>query len=170
MATNRSSSGITTPPPRRSRRRGTSSPPPSTPSFSGLNPTSDIGSPYICPLTRELPIDPATAEDGLIYERAAIAEHILQCLDSLLYSPVTGEPMGPRLTTAFAVRGDIGALVRTGSLRGRLAGSWLARLHEDAAAAEAARIVQSFTGAGATGRLGFWLNPRVENQMMGMAA
>lgn len=113
---------------------------------------------FLCPLTHELLVDPARAEDDRVYERAAIAEHIREAADEQLTSPVTGQPMGPRLTTAFSVRERIERLVRSGALRGPLAERWLARLREDAAAAEAARIIQSVTGAVATGRLGLWLS------------
>jgi hypothetical protein len=121
---------------------------------------------WTCPLTLELPVDPTTAEDGRVYERSAIAEHISNSEAGNLRSPVTGQVMGPRLTTAFAARETIEALVRSGALRGQAADRWLARLREDAALAEAARIIQSVTGAVATGRLGLWLTPATEGGMV----
>jgi len=124
---------------------------------------------WTCPLTHELPLNPAAAEDGQVYEWSAISEHIQSSRGSLLVSPVTGEPMGPRLTTAFAVRATIATLVRSGPLRGELVQRWLLRLNEDAAAAEAARIVQSLTGAATTGRLGLWLSTP-DKQWMSIAA
>jgi hypothetical protein len=51
-------------------------------------------------------------------------------------------------------------------LRGQAADRWLARLREDAAIAEAARIIQSVTGAVATGRLGLWLGPDADGPPM----
>lgn len=121
---------------------------------------------WTCPLTLELPVDPATAEDGRVYERSAIAEHISNSEGRQLRSPVTGQAMGPRLTTAFAARETIETLVRSGALRGQAADRWLARLREDAALAEAARIIQSVTGAVATGRLGLWLGPTTEGGLV----
>jgi hypothetical protein len=67
---------------------------------------------WTCPLTLELPVDPATAEDGRVYERSAIAEHNRNSEGRRLRSPVTGQAMGPRLTTAFAARDTIETLVR----------------------------------------------------------
>ena len=32
--------------------------------------------PWVCPLTRQLPVDPVTAEDGHVYERSAISSFI----------------------------------------------------------------------------------------------
>ena len=34
---------------------------------------------YLCPITRELPVDPVMAEDGRIYERSAIEKHFITC-------------------------------------------------------------------------------------------
>ena len=46
----------------------------------------------LCPITRELPVDPVTAEDGCTYERAAIKKHFFA-------NPVI-EPTGSVPTTA----------------------------------------------------------------------
>ena len=51
----------------------------------------------ICPITLLLPIDPVAAEDGRIYEHAAILRHIKGHDTDSLKSPMTNEPMGPRL-------------------------------------------------------------------------
>mmetsp|Transcript_45477 Transcript_45477/g.151693 ORF Transcript_45477/g.151693 Transcript_45477/m.151693 type:complete len:123 (-) Transcript_45477:103-471(-) len=74
-----------------------------------------------------------------------------------LISPVSGKRMGPRLTTAFEARDTIEAMVRRNELGIEEAKHWLSRQREDAQAAEAARIIQSVTGAVATGRLGPWI-------------
>jgi len=39
---------------------------------------------YLCPITRELPVDPVMAEDGRIYERSAIEKHFITCQSSNL--------------------------------------------------------------------------------------
>ena len=51
----------------------------------------------VCPITQELPVDPVTAEDGRVYERSAIEAHIRGRSAEALKSPITNEPMGPRL-------------------------------------------------------------------------
>mmetsp|Transcript_26298 Transcript_26298/g.76385 ORF Transcript_26298/g.76385 Transcript_26298/m.76385 type:complete len:202 (+) Transcript_26298:45-650(+) len=118
--------------------------------------------PWVCPLTRQLPVDPVTAEDGHVYERSAISSFIRRATASSgggadLISPVSGKRMGPRLTTAFEARDTIEAMVRRNELGIEEAKHWLSRQREDAQAAEAARIIQSVTGAVATGRLGPWI-------------
>ena len=49
----------------------------------------------LCPITRQLPVDPVTAEDGGVYERAAIEEHIQSSYNHgpELRSPITNELM-----------------------------------------------------------------------------
>lgn len=54
-----------------------------------------------CPLTLEVSADPVVAEDGRIYERSVVEQHILACAAGrrghTLRSPMTNQPMGPRL-------------------------------------------------------------------------
>ncbi len=50
----------------------------------------------ICPISYELPVDPVWAEDGNIYERECIEQH----LANKQTSPVNNTPMGPRLIEA----------------------------------------------------------------------
>jgi hypothetical protein len=46
--------------------------------------------PFMCPISMSLPIDPVLAEDGFIYERACLHDHLLQRQKS----PMTNLPMG----------------------------------------------------------------------------
>ena len=57
---------------------------------------SNISKHLLCAITEELMVDPVLAEDGRTYERAAIEEHI-RVKGADLKSPITNEPMGPRL-------------------------------------------------------------------------
>ena len=66
----------------------------------------------MCPNTGELPVDPVTAEDGKIYERAAIAEW----LSKKMSSPITNLAMGARLFPATQVKNMIEQLVNSGSV------------------------------------------------------
>ena len=54
----------------------------------------------LCPIPRELPVDPVTAEDGCTYERAAIKKHFFA-------NPVT-EPTGSSPTSAGGTGAAIG--------------------------------------------------------------
>ena len=85
---------------------------------------------YLCPISQELPVDPVTAEDGRIYERTEIQRHIDQRAGSLR-SPMTNEPMGPKLLPSAQTRSIIRTLVRTGAIGGDKATRWEERLNEE---------------------------------------
>jgi TPR repeat protein len=84
----------------------------------------------VCPIALELPVDPVTAEDGRVYNRADIQKHIdnskrmrgdgatrrVEYED--LTSPMTKEPMGPNLLPAIQVRNSIRALIESGAIEG----------------------------------------------------
>jgi len=59
-----------------------------------------------CPITCELPVDPVVAEDGRVYEQAAIQEHIDK-QGAGLKSPMTNVAMGPRLFPSAQARSTI---------------------------------------------------------------
>lgn len=81
---------------------------------------------FVCPITRALPLEPAAAEDGRVYERQAI-ERWLRCHAR---SPVTNLPMGDKLLPAVQVKNAIERAVRGGALPQDKAGEWATRLHE----------------------------------------
>jgi hypothetical protein len=72
----------------------------------------DIADDLICPITQELPLDPVIAEDGRIYERAAISQWIYS-QGAKIRSPMTNQPMGPRLLPAIQVRNTIEKLIHS---------------------------------------------------------
>ena len=84
---------------------------------------------YVCPIALELPVDPVTAEDGRVYNRAEIQMHINNSKRKKndgsgdfeykdLKSPMTKEPMGPNLFPAIQVRNSIRALIESGAIEG----------------------------------------------------
>lgn len=85
---------------------------------------------YVCPIALELPVDPVTAEDGRVYNRADIQKHIDNSKRVTgngstrrveyrgLKSPMTKEPMGPNLFPAIQVRNSIRALIDSGAIDG----------------------------------------------------
>lgn len=87
---------------------------------------------WVCPITQELPLNPVTAEDGRVYERSAIANWLGRArpAEQPAKSPVTNEPMGPRLLPAPQVRNTIKVMVQSGALSGDKAAAWEARLEE----------------------------------------
>ena len=83
---------------------------------------------FLCPISFSLPIDPVVAEDGRVYNRADIQQHIDTIQNSqrrkMLRSPITNEPMGPKLLPAVQVRNSIRALIDSGSVEGDIAENW----------------------------------------------
>jgi len=75
---------------------------------------------FICPISLELPVEPVTAEDGRVYNRADIQKHIDNAED--LKSPVTGAPMGPTLVPAVQVQNSLHALIEGGEVEDDSAG------------------------------------------------
>mmetsp|Transcript_2788 Transcript_2788/g.8197 ORF Transcript_2788/g.8197 Transcript_2788/m.8197 type:complete len:288 (-) Transcript_2788:108-971(-) len=84
---------------------------------------------YLCPIALELPVDPVTAEDGRVYNRADIQKHIDNSKRKKddgsegfeykgLKSPMTKEPMGPKLLPAIQVRNSIRTLIESGAIEG----------------------------------------------------
>jgi len=89
----------------------------------------DCSDEFMCPITLKLPFHPVIAEDGRVYEREAIETWLnssgqiqpsptLDGADAeqpqMTYkSPVTNEPIGPRLVDAVQVRNLIEAMVRS---------------------------------------------------------
>ena len=92
--------------------------------------TSNVMDELLCPITQQLPVDPVTAEDGRLYERAAIEEWIKQkkftttrLIKSfkskkeeveLVRSPTTNEDMKLHLRDATQIRITIQHLVQSG--------------------------------------------------------
>ena len=65
---------------------------------------SDMLEVFQCPITFSLPDDNFMAEDGKVYERAAIEAWLARTADRKVKSPFTGLPMGRKLTEASQVR------------------------------------------------------------------
>jgi TPR repeat protein len=112
---------------------------------------------YICPITRELPLRPVAAEDGRIYEGSAIEKWVGQArpADQPLRSPVTNEPMGPRLVPAVQVRNSIELLANSMEGSDPLAAHWMVRRGEEKAVAEMRQAAEGGHGPSAF-RLGRW--------------
>lgn len=92
---------------------------------------------YVCPITHELFIDPVTAEDGRVYERAAllrmfegIADHRGNDVFGDIRSPITNEPMGQALLAAHQVRSALAALIAAGVIAGERATTWQEVMHK----------------------------------------
>lgn len=93
----------------------------------------EVAGEWVCPITKELPVDPVVAEDGRIYERSAIASWLAKAYP--LTSPVTNEKMGKRLLPAVQVRNAIRSMVASGAIVDGKADAWVQRLADEAAVA-----------------------------------
>ena len=84
----------------------------------------------ICAITQDLPVNPVTAADGRVYERAAIEKWFER--DGPIKSPVTNEPMKRKLLPAVQVRSMIERMVKSSALKGEKApDAWVAKLEAD---------------------------------------
>jgi len=103
----------------------------------------------ICAITLELPFDPVTAEDGRLYERSAIEEHIAQSKKrkDVLKSPITNEPMGPRLFDSPQIKSLIETLIENRSITGDLADAWKKKEQEKKCADELLKKAQDGNAA-----------------------
>lgn len=80
---------------------------------------------WTCPITYALLVDPVVAEDGRLYERAAIEEYLERKAGQVVVkSPVTREDMGKRLIPATHVRTAITTLVDGGQVDAETATAW----------------------------------------------
>lgn len=102
-------------------KRSKKQPQQQTPSAEPIN--QPLALEYICPIFKSLPVDPVMAEDGRIYERAAIEEHIMRQGNNVK-SPLTNEPMGSKVFDAVQVRNTIHHLIETQSISEDLIYSW----------------------------------------------
>ena len=82
---------------------------------------------FVCPITKELPVDPVTAEDGHVYER----EHIEEWQRGHDQSPVTKLDMGKKLVPAVQIKSAIEKLVRSGAITGDKAERWQQRIAKE---------------------------------------
>ncbi|KAH8061407.1 hypothetical protein JL722_4024 [Aureococcus anophagefferens] len=73
-----------------------------------------------CPITQSLPVRPALAEDGHVYERSAI-EKWLQTKST---SPLTGREMGKTLMDSTSTRTLIQSAIENGGVADDAAATW----------------------------------------------
>jgi len=113
-----------------------------------------IASEFVCPITQELIWDPVQAEDGRLYERAAIEAWLITKPGFIVQSPLTREDMGKTLVPAKQVRNVITHLVNSYQVDPDLVAAY------KKAAANHAQVQLLITraeqgDASAMGRLGF---------------
>lgn len=91
---------------------------------------NSVADDLICPITLELPFDPVMAEDGRVYEREAIEQHIKTKGNGQLKSPFTNQEMGGNLITATQIKNTIETLIEAGFIAGDLAEKWKEKAQE----------------------------------------
>jgi len=78
----------------------------------------------ICSITHELPFNPVLAEDGRVYERAAIEKYFATKSSSMVKSPMTNKMIGKQLFPAVQAKNTIEASIENGYITGDLANNW----------------------------------------------
>ena len=78
----------------------------------------------ICSITHELPFNPVMAEDGRVYERAAIEKYFATKSRSMVKSPMTNKMIGKQLFPAVQAKNTIEASIENGYITGDLANKW----------------------------------------------
>lgn len=114
----------------------------------------EVAEEFLCPITQELPLDPVTAEDGRVYERAAI-EDWLNRNAGPVKSPVTNEVIGRKLLPAVQIRNSIKNMVKSGAISGWKAFAWKQRLAEEEEVAAVRRRAEDGDAQAMT-QMGFW--------------
>uniref|UniRef100_A0A7S3L3N6 U-box domain-containing protein n=1 Tax=Amphora coffeiformis TaxID=265554 RepID=A0A7S3L3N6_9STRA len=100
----------------------------------------------ICPITLELPFQPVFAEDGRIYDKPAIEQHLEVCKreeSGVLRSPLTNQPMGASLYPAPQIKNLIESMIENGTVEESLLEAWNKRVKEDKAAQELLKKAQA---------------------------
>tara|TARA_B100000945_G_scaffold189852_1_gene152513 strand:+ start:1730 stop:2560 length:831 start_codon:yes stop_codon:yes gene_type:complete len=86
-----------------------------------------IADELVCPITRELPINPVLADDGRIYEKSAIEKWFskMRCEGKHIpISPVTNDIISTKLLPCFQVRNNIEEIIRNGILPDEKKNAW----------------------------------------------
>jgi len=107
----------------------------------------------VCPITQALPLDPVFAEDGKVYERAAIEEW----LSKHQRSPVTNLAMGKNVFAATQIKAMIERMVKSGALPQDKVKAWRARIMEQERVEKVRRAADA-GDAPAAAQLGIWFN------------
>ena len=109
---------------------------------------------FICSINRGLPIEPVTAEDGKVYERADI-ERWFKTKEGDPTSPMTNEVIGTELIPAPQIRKAIEAHVESGAIKGKIAEAWKWKLADEKEVKETRAKAESGDGE-AMDLLGLW--------------
>jgi len=116
---------------------------------------ADLVEDWTCPISYALLFDPVEAEDGRLYERAAIEEYLERKADQVMVkSPLTNQDMGKRLVPATHVKNAITRLVESGQVDAETAAAWK-QARANQAQVNALRAKAEAGDAHAMGRLGF---------------
>ena len=115
---------------------------------------------YVCPITRKLPTDPVTAEDGRVYEGAAIRAH-LKRHGKGARSPATNEKMGHRLLPVPQYANMLQHLVDSDTITGDLADHWRKVMGKKSLVEKTKKLAEG-GDLGAMVTLGYWYGEGME--------
>lgn len=85
----------------------------------------------VCPITWELPFDPVFAQDGRVYDKPAIEQHIeYGKRNGEVRSPITNEPMSQLVFPAPQIKNVIETMIENGLVEEALLEPWNKRVQE----------------------------------------
>ena len=85
----------------------------------------------ICPITRELPIDPCYARDGRLYDRCALEQFFETAGGPYVRSPITNAYMEKEMFPAPQMKSLIETLIETKVITGDFAKTWTRKLQQE---------------------------------------
>ena len=92
---------------------------------------SSIADTFVCPITMEYPFRPVIAEDGRVYEEAALKEWMEKDESPTFKSPATGVDIGKSIVHSLQIRQSIEHAINSGAVDAKKASAWKRTLKEE---------------------------------------
>ena len=92
---------------------------------------SSIADTFVCPITMEYPFRPVIAEDGRVYEEAALKEWMEKDESPTFKSPATGVDIGKSIVHSLQIRQSIEHAINSGAIDAKKASAWKRTLKEE---------------------------------------
>ena len=92
---------------------------------------SSIADTFVCPITMEYVFSPVIAEDGRVYEEAALKEWMEKDESPTFKSPATGVYIGKAVVHSLQIRQSIEHAINSGAVDAKKASAWKRTLKEE---------------------------------------
>ena len=90
---------------------------------------SSIADTFVCPITMEYPFRPVIAEDGRVYEEAALKRWMERDESPTFKSPATGVHIGKAVVHSLQIRQSIEHAINSGAVDAKKASAWKRTRH-----------------------------------------